>query len=110
MQIDVLINNASIGSSWEFAENDLKSELDIIQINCTSLTSLTHLFLQDMKQRKSGTAINLGSMIAFTYYVLDIGLIRLFFELRVKIRPFVTKPLEWDLRQNVLSSVLATPV
>lgn len=65
IRIDVLINNAGIGSSGEFAENDLKSELDIIQINCTSLTALTHLFLQDMKQRKSGTVINLGSMIAF---------------------------------------------
>ncbi|WP_419836280.1 hypothetical protein [Xanthocytophaga agilis] len=33
-----------MGSSGEFAENDLKSELDIIQINCTSLTALTHFF------------------------------------------------------------------
>lgn len=63
--IDVLINNAGIGSSGEFVVNDLKSELDIIQINCTSLTALTHLFLQGMKQRKSGTIINIGSMIAF---------------------------------------------
>lgn len=65
VQIDVLVNNAGIGSSGEFAENDLKSELDIIQINCASLTALTHLFLQGMKQRRSGTIINIGSLIAF---------------------------------------------
>ncbi len=65
LQVDVLINNAGIGSSGEFSESDLQTQLDIIQINCTSLTALTHLFLQDMKQRKSGTIINLGSMISF---------------------------------------------
>lgn len=65
LQVDVLINNAGIGSSGEFAENDLQTEIDIIQINCTSLIALTHLFLQEMKQKKSGTIINLGSMIAF---------------------------------------------
>ena len=65
LQVNVLINNAGIGSSGEFSENDLKTELDILQINCISLTALTHLFLQGMKQRKSGTIINLGSMIAF---------------------------------------------
>lgn len=63
--VDVLINNAGIGSSGEFVKNDLKTELDIIQINCTSLTALTHLFLQSMKQMKAGTIINIGSMIAF---------------------------------------------
>ncbi|MDF3026635.1 MAG: family oxidoreductase [Fluviicola sp.] len=65
LQVDVLINNAGIGSSGEFPDNDLNTELDIIQINCTSLTALTHLFLQEMKARKSGTIINLGSLIAF---------------------------------------------
>lgn len=65
LQVDVLINNAGIGSSGEFPDNDLTTELDIIQINCSSLTALTHLFLQGMKAKKSGTIINLGSLIAF---------------------------------------------
>jgi uncharacterized protein len=65
LQVDVLINNAGIGSSGEFSDNDLKSELDIIGINCIALTALTHLFLEGMKQRRSGAIINLGSMIAF---------------------------------------------
>lgn len=63
--IDVLINNAGIGSSGEFVENALETELAIIQINCASLMALTHLVLHDMKSRNSGTIINLGSMIAF---------------------------------------------
>jgi short-subunit dehydrogenase len=65
LHVHVLINNAGIGSSGEFSDNDLHTELDIIQINCSSLTALTHLFLQGMKERKSGTIINIGSMIAF---------------------------------------------
>ena len=65
LQVEVLINNAGIGSSGEFLDNDLKSELDIIGINCTALTALTHLFLEGMKERRSGTIINLGSLIAF---------------------------------------------
>lgn len=66
LQVDLLINNAGIGSSGEFTENDLEAELHIIQINCSSLVSLTHLFLQEMKERKSGTIINLGSLISFS--------------------------------------------
>jgi len=66
LQVEVLINNAGIGSSGEFSENELQIELDIIQINCTSLIALTHLFLQEMKKRKSGTIINLGSLISFS--------------------------------------------
>lgn len=65
LQVDVLINNAGIGSSGEFSEADLQTELNIIQINCASLTALTHLFLQDMKKRKSGNIINIGSIISF---------------------------------------------
>jgi len=65
LEIDVLINNAGKGSSGEFSQNDLSTELEIIQLNDMSLVALTHFFLNDMQKRKSGFIINVASMIAF---------------------------------------------
>jgi short-subunit dehydrogenase len=64
-QVDSLINNAGIGSGGEFEEIDLQSELNMLQLNTSALVSLTHYFLHDMKARKSGTIVNIGSMISF---------------------------------------------
>jgi short-subunit dehydrogenase len=64
-QVDSLINNAGIGSGGEFEEVDLPSQLNMMQLNTGALVSLTHYFLHDMKARKSGTIVNLGSMISF---------------------------------------------
>ncbi|GAA5024773.1 short-chain dehydrogenase [Marivirga lumbricoides] len=65
LEIHMLINNAGIGSGGEFSELSLKSELDLIQLNISSLVTLTHLFLPQMQNRKSGTIINVASMAAF---------------------------------------------
>lgn len=65
LTIDVLVNNAGKGSSGEFYKNDLAGELEIIQLNDASLVALTHYFLKDMITRKSGTVINIASMISF---------------------------------------------
>ena len=65
LEIEMLINNAGIGSGGEFAAMSLQSELDMLQLNISSLVALTHLFLQPMKARKSGTIINVASMASF---------------------------------------------
>jgi short-subunit dehydrogenase len=65
MSIEILINNAGIGSGGEFADIPLQSELDMLQLNILSLVALTHLYLNDMKTRKSGTIINVASMASF---------------------------------------------
>lgn len=65
LEIEMLINNAGIGSGGEFSELSLQSELDMLQLNISSLVALTHLFLQEMKARKSGTIINVASMASF---------------------------------------------
>ena len=65
LSIDVLINNAGKGSSGEFYKNDLAGELEIIQLNGTSLVALSHYFVKDMIAQKSGFIINIASMIAF---------------------------------------------
>ncbi|RAJ29267.1 SDR family NAD(P)-dependent oxidoreductase [Pedobacter cryoconitis] len=65
LEIEMLINNAGIGSGGEFTEIPLQSELDMLQLNVSSLVALTHLFLPQMQQRKSGTILNVGSMASF---------------------------------------------
>ncbi|TYR35713.1 SDR family NAD(P)-dependent oxidoreductase [Sphingobacterium phlebotomi] len=51
LEIEMLINNAGIGSGGEFATLLLQSELAMLQLNISSLVALTHLFLQQMKAR-----------------------------------------------------------
>lgn len=65
LEIEMLINNAGIGSGGEFTSLKLKSELDLLQLNISSLVALTHLFLPQMQHRKSGTVINVASMASF---------------------------------------------
>ncbi|MGS2763695.1 SDR family NAD(P)-dependent oxidoreductase [Sinomicrobium sp. M5D2P9] len=65
LEIEMLVNNAGIGSGGEFSQLSLKSELDMLQLNISSLVALTHLFLQQMKTRGSGTIINVASMASF---------------------------------------------
>ncbi len=64
-QVDILINNAGFGLLEPFVELDLKSQLDMIQLNITSLVHLTHLFLPEMIQRKNGKIMNVASTAAF---------------------------------------------
>jgi short-subunit dehydrogenase len=65
LQIEMLINNAGVGSAGEFSALSLKTQLDLIQLNIASLVALTHLFLPQMQERKSGTIINIASLAAF---------------------------------------------
>ncbi|GAB2767783.1 SDR family oxidoreductase [Rhabdobacter roseus] len=65
LDIDMLINNAGIGSGGPFSDLTLKAELELIQLNISSLVALTHLFLPQMQQRRGGTIINVASMASF---------------------------------------------
>jgi len=65
IQIDMLINNAGVGSGGEFSKLNLRSELDLLQLNISSLVALTHYFLPQMRGRRSGTVINVASLASF---------------------------------------------
>src|SRR3954454_10782217 len=65
LEIDLLINNAGFGSMGEFAALDLDRELNMIDLNVRSLVQLTHLFLQPMREHKSGSIINVASTASF---------------------------------------------
>ncbi|HWZ81403.1 MAG TPA: SDR family oxidoreductase [Terriglobales bacterium] len=63
--LDVLVNNAGFGQFGLFAESDLETCLQQIQLNITTLTHLTRLYLPEMLERKSGRILNVASTAAF---------------------------------------------
>lgn len=65
IQVDVLVNNAGFGQYGFFAENDLEECLRQIQLNVTTLTHLTRLYLPGMVARKDGGILNVASTAAF---------------------------------------------
>jgi short-subunit dehydrogenase len=65
LAIDVLVNNAGVGTFGLFAEGDIERELRMMQLNMVSLTALTKLFLPEMLQRRRGRILNVASTAAF---------------------------------------------
>jgi hypothetical protein len=63
--VDVLVNCAGVGSLGLFSDQELHSQLNMIQVNVTALTHLTHLFLKDMVKRGEGKILNVASTAAF---------------------------------------------
>jgi short-subunit dehydrogenase len=63
--IEILVNNAGFGKLSSFSRSDLANTLQMIQLNITTLTHLTRLFLPSMLERKSGRILNVASMAAF---------------------------------------------
>jgi short-subunit dehydrogenase len=61
INIDVLVNDAGQGEWGPFVETDIERDLEIIQLNISSLVSLTKYFLQDMVSRGEGKILMLGS-------------------------------------------------
>lgn len=69
LHIDGLVNNAGFGDHIEFEKSDLKKTLEMIQVNVTTLTELTHLFIKDLIANATDSApshiINVASTAAF---------------------------------------------
>ncbi len=61
MPVDVLVNNAGFPVFGLFAETDLETELEMLQVNVVALTKLTKLFLSGMIERRYGRILNLAS-------------------------------------------------
>jgi len=65
VQVDFLINNAGFGDFGMFVDLDWSKQLQMINLNITTLTHFTHLYLQDMVKRRSGKIMNVASTAAF---------------------------------------------
>ena len=62
LEVEVLVNDAGQGVYGKFIDNELERELDIIQLNISSLVTLTKLFAKDMVSRGSGKILNVASV------------------------------------------------
>lgn len=65
IQIDYLINNAGFGNFGMFVETEWNKELEMINLNISSLTQFTKLYIQDMVKRGNGKIMNVASTAAF---------------------------------------------
>lgn len=83
-EIDILINNAGFGDCGYFTQTQLEKEIAMINTNIVAYHILTKLYLQDMKEKNSGTIMNVASIAGFmpgplmaTYYATKNYVVRL---------------------------------
>lgn len=63
--IDILINNAGFGVLGNFNEINSKLQAEMIHVNITALTELTHCYLNEMLLNGGGKILNVASTAAF---------------------------------------------
>ena len=63
--MDFLINNAGLLQNGFFTDLDLTAQENMITVNMLALTSLTHLFANDMATRAGGHILNVASLAAW---------------------------------------------
>ena len=65
LEIDVLVNNAGFGTHGDVADDNPDRLEQEVRLNCLTLTGLTARYLPAMRERKTGTIINIASTAAF---------------------------------------------
>jgi len=65
IRVHYLINNAGFGDYGMFTETDWEKESRMIQLNITTLTHLTKLYIREMKQAGGGRIMNVASTASF---------------------------------------------
>lgn len=65
LKVNGLINNAGFGDRGLFADIPLDRQIQMIQLNVTSLVDLTHRLLPNIRQQQNAFIINVASTAAF---------------------------------------------
>lgn len=65
LRVDVLINNAGFGGHGVHIERDIANEQAMIDLNISSLVTLTHAFGGQMAAQGGGKILNVGSTAGF---------------------------------------------
>ena len=65
IEIELLINNAGFGKYGDFRSISKERLLEMVQVNCSAVVHLTHLFVQGMVARRHGDVLILASTASF---------------------------------------------
>ncbi|WP_028544414.1 SDR family NAD(P)-dependent oxidoreductase [Paenibacillus taiwanensis] len=65
LSVDILINNAGFATHGFFEQLSGTRQHEEVMLNVLAVVDITHLFLPDMLQRKSGVVINVASTAGF---------------------------------------------
>ncbi len=65
LNVGLLIASAGYGTSGNFIDSSLHSEINMLRVNCEALLSLVHYYSQQFAQQKRGGIILMSSMVAF---------------------------------------------
>lgn len=65
LDVDILVNNAGLGLYGEFGEHPLDKIQEMLHLNVITLTELTRLYLPQMRQRRFGRVIQVGSIASY---------------------------------------------
>lgn len=94
-RIDLLVNNAGIGSAGLYIEQDWRHEQELIELNMLALARLCHTLGAGMKARGSGQILNVASLAAFqpgplmaNYFASKAYVLHLSEALRSELAPF----------------------
>lgn len=66
LEVDVLVNNAGYGLVGPFAQADMATQMNMLQLNAFALTELTGTFLSGMIARGRGGVLNVSSLAALS--------------------------------------------
>lgn len=65
IEVDILINNAGLGSFGEFHTNPIEQELSQVHVNCDAVVHLARLFVPRMVERRRGWMLITASTASF---------------------------------------------
>jgi len=65
LKVTMLVNNAGAGEYGSFADMTLKQSISMIDLNVSSLVTLTRLFGEDMRRKKRGRIMNTASLLSY---------------------------------------------
>ncbi len=102
--IDYLINNAGFGHYGDFVNNPWNKEEQMIELNITTLTQLTKLFLPAMIERKYGKIMNVASVAGF----LPGPLMAVYYATKAYVLSF-SEALHQEVRQKGISVTALCP-
>ncbi len=93
--IDVLVNNAGFGDYGELINLDPDTQIEMINLNISALTYLTHIYAKRMAAKRSGRILNIASVASFlpgpmmaTYYATKAYVLSFSYALAEELRPY----------------------